>query len=103
VALALDTLAYARKLREAGFTERQAEAQAEALAAAMTDTLATKQDVQALETRIDFLERHLDTRLSEQAAIYNAGLSDLERRMTTRLGALTVAGVALISTLVAIF
>ena len=98
--LALDTLAYARRLREAGFSERQAEGQAEALAAAMTDTLATKQDLRELEARIDqrfarvdarferidarfaqvdsrfeYLEKHLDTRLAEQ-----------EKRMEHRFG-----------------
>jgi hypothetical protein len=53
MAVALDTLAYARRLREAGFSEQQAEGQAEALAFAMTDTLATKVDLQALATRQD--------------------------------------------------
>ena len=45
MAIALDTLAYAKRLRQAGFSEQQAEAQAQALAAAMTDTLATKRDL----------------------------------------------------------
>ena len=49
----IDTLAYARRLREVGFTEEQANGQAEALAAAMTDTLATTQDLREFETRID--------------------------------------------------
>lgn len=88
--IALDTLAYARRLREAGFSEQQAEGQARALAAAMTDTFVTKQDLDEFETRIDarftqidgrfaqvdgrfaqvdgrfeYLEKHLDTRLEE--------------------------------------
>jgi hypothetical protein len=52
VAVAFDTLAYARRLRQAGFTEQQADVQAEALAAVVTETLATKQDLRELEYRL---------------------------------------------------
>lgn len=132
MALAIDTLAYAKRLREAGFTELQAEGQAQALAAAMTDSLATKQDLRELEARLDarfaqivgdfgqvgsrfgqvdsrfeqvdarfdYLERHLDTRLAEQAARFDGKLSDLEHRLTLRLGGITVAGIGVVSALV---
>lgn len=50
--LAFDTLAYSKKLREAGFTELQAEAQAEALAQIVNDHIATKQDLKELEYRL---------------------------------------------------
>jgi hypothetical protein len=43
-----DRLAYARRLRGAGFSEEQADA----LAAAVTETLATKQDLRELEYRL---------------------------------------------------
>jgi hypothetical protein len=52
MAVAFDTLAYARRLRQAGFTEQQAEVQAEALAAVVSETLATKQDLRELEYRL---------------------------------------------------
>jgi hypothetical protein len=118
MAMALDTLAYARRLREAGFSEQQAEGQAEALAAAMTDTLATKQDLMALRQdaevrfsqidagfarindRFDYLERHIDTRFAEREARIDAKLADLERRMTTRLGGITVAGIGVVSAII---
>jgi hypothetical protein len=51
-----DTLAYARRLRQAGFSEEQAEVQAEALAAVVNDTLATKQDLRDLATKQDLRE-----------------------------------------------
>ncbi|MFN8603283.1 MAG: hypothetical protein U0842_22655 [Candidatus Binatia bacterium] len=51
--IALDTLAYARRLRQAGFSEEQAEAQAEALAAVMVESLATKPDLQEMDLRMD--------------------------------------------------
>jgi hypothetical protein len=52
VAVAFDTLTYARKLREAGVPQAQAEAHAEALGATVTETLATKQDLRELEYRL---------------------------------------------------
>jgi hypothetical protein len=111
MAIALDTLAYARRLREAGFSEAQAEGQAQALAAAMTDTLATKQDLRELEVRIDARfgqietriaeqEKRLEVRFAEQSARFRGDLADLERRMTIRLGGVTVAAVGAVSTLV---
>ncbi len=65
-----DTLAYAGKLQEAGFTEDQAEAQAEALRSVIDTNLATKQD-----------------------------LKELESRITLRLGGLIVAGVGVLAVL----
>jgi hypothetical protein len=111
MATGLDTLAYAKRLREAGFTERQAEAQAEALASLMSDSLATKQDLRELELRIDarfaqvdtrfeYAERHLDTRLAELTARFHRELGDLEHRMTTKLGGLMIAGIGTVSVLV---
>ena len=84
MAVALDTLAYARRLREAGFSEQQAEGQAQALAAAMTDTLATKQDLRELETRIDarFVATKQD--LSELDARFPQNLRELEIRVDAR-------------------
>ncbi len=112
MAVAIDTLAYARRLREAGFSEQQAEGQAEALAAAMTETLATKTDLQALATKEDLrhvamkedlrefatkqdlreLEARIDLRM-------DARLADLERRMTMRLGGIMVVGIGFMSAL----
>jgi hypothetical protein len=52
VPVAFDTLVYARRLKNAGFSEEQAEVQAEALAAVVADTLATKQGLRELEYRL---------------------------------------------------
>src|SRR5207237_1103305 len=52
MAVAFDTLAYARRLRQAGVPEEQAQVHAEALAAVVTETLATKQDLRELEYRL---------------------------------------------------
>jgi len=97
--IALDTLAYARRLRQAGFSEDQAEAQAEALAAVMVESLATKADLQELELRLDTrfsriddrfrmvderfvnLERHMETRLAEITARFETRFTSLDGRM----------------------
>lgn len=118
MAIALDTLEYARRLREAGLTEQLAEGHAQALSAAMTESLATKADLREVEvrtnarfdsmstqiaeierrtelrftavsTQIGEVERRMDLRLGER-------LADVERRMTVRL----LAGVAAVSALV---
>ena len=46
-----DTLAYARRLKEAGVDEAQAEAHAEAVRDATTKGVATKADIARIETR----------------------------------------------------
>ena len=79
-----DTLAYAKKLRGAGFTEQQAEVQAEALAQIIDERLATKQDIQ--ELRRDIIEM-------EQRLTY---------KLTIRLGTMLVAAVGVVAALVKI-
>ena len=54
--IAFDTLAQAEKLKEACFTEAQAEVQAEALAHIVDEPLATKQDILALTRDMKELE-----------------------------------------------
>lgn len=65
MATAPDTLEYARQLRECGFTDEQAEGQARALAAVMTDSLATAEDIRRLEARFDAADRQLEIRIDE--------------------------------------
>ncbi|HOF04808.1 MAG TPA: hypothetical protein PLH54_04235 [Syntrophales bacterium] len=47
--ITFDTLAFVKKMRAAGFTETQAEAQAEALREIIEERLTTKQDLKDLE------------------------------------------------------
>ncbi len=61
--LAIDTLRYMKRLKAAGFTEEQAEVQAEALAEAIRDTLVTKIDLVDTETRLRLEIRDLHTNL----------------------------------------
>ena len=61
--LAIDTLRYMKRLKAAGFTEEQAEVQAEALAEAIRDSLVTKADLVDTETRLRIEIRDLHTNL----------------------------------------
>lgn len=71
-----DSLGYARKLEEAGFTRQQAEVQANAMREVIDERLVTRD--------------YLDTRLRE-----------LEYRLIIRLGTMLTAAVAVLSALIA--
>ena len=93
MAVAFDTLADARRLKQAGFSEEQAEVQAEALASVVSDTLATKQDLRelALATKQDFHELALSTRHE---------LREFEFRLTVRVGAMMSVAIGSVAALV---
>jgi hypothetical protein len=65
----LDTLKYAKRLQEAGFTASQAEVRAQALWEAIEGTVATKQDLRELEARLegrmDAMEARTEGRFKE--------------------------------------
>lgn len=69
--LGFDTLAFAKRLSAAGMDSRQAEALAEALTEHALDSLATRAD-----------------------------LKELELRLTLRMGAIAVASVAILGTMI---
>lgn len=72
---------YAKKLRQAGFTEAQAEIQAEALLEVVEDHFATKSDLKELEraTKND--------------------IRDLEKSLTIKMGGMMITSVSLVSLL----
>ena len=74
-AITFDTLGYAKKLQELGFTREQAEGFAEIQRTIIEDRLVTKE--------------HLDIRMKE-----------LEYRLTIRLGAMMAASIAIVAALV---
>jgi len=74
-AIVFDTLAYAKKLKSAGFSEEQAEVQVEALASLVNEQLAAKRDLHELEMR-------------------------LKHDLTLRLGGMMITGIAVVATLV---
>ena len=77
-----DTLGYFEKLKNAGFTEELAKAQANALREVIEERLATKGDLVQMELRL------------------TSEMQKLELRMTLKLGAMLAASVAIVATLV---
>jgi hypothetical protein len=70
--VAIDTLAYAKKLKAAGVPETQAEIHAEALAETIDTHLATKQDIKDLKHDIKELKhnaKEMEKRLAYQLSV----------------------------------
>ena len=82
-----------KKLQAAGFTEAQAEVQAEAIAQLVDERLATKRDLKELETTLQRDLAELETALKRE-------IKELELRLTVRLGAMFVAAVGVVAVLV---
>ena len=76
-----DTLKAAQELRKTGFEDRQAEAVVETISKAVSETVATKADLQLVRSDIDLLR-------SEMAA--------LENRIIIKLGGLMVTMIFLL-------
>jgi predicted phage-related endonuclease len=117
-AIAFDTLKFAKRLKEAGFTEQQAEALAAAEAEFIEEHLATKRDIAELKHDIKELEislkrdmkelegtlrneiKQLDVKIEQIKSDLVRDMKDLEYRMTIKLGTLMVVAVGVIATLV---
>jgi hypothetical protein len=67
-AITFDRLAYIDRLKEAGFDERQARAQADALDAALRDSVATKADIAEVKSDLENVERRLEAKIETTAA-----------------------------------
>lgn len=83
--ITFDTLAYSKKLRDAGFSEQQAEAQALALASVLKETsgdLATKQDVERLSDKVEARFKLLQWMLGFNLALSTAVLWAVIRAAT---------------------
>jgi len=121
---AFDTLAYAKKLKEAGFTEQQAEVQAEALRAVIDANLATKQDIALIQRDIALVRREtkqdialvqqdialvrreikesengIRRDMKELETTLRHDMQQMESRITLRLGGLIVAGTGVLAVL----
>jgi len=77
-----DTLMYSKKLREAGFTEQQAEIQAEAIKELIDNNLATKSDLKKLEERLTVC------------------INELNYKLTIRMGGLLVMTVVILAAII---
>ena len=77
-----DTHQFVKKLTSAGFSEQQAEVQAEAIAGLIEDQLASKKDIKLLESELHQLEERLTYKL------------------TLRLGSMLVVAISIVTALV---
>ncbi|HLD17119.1 MAG TPA: hypothetical protein VJB02_05355 [Coxiellaceae bacterium] len=93
-----DTLAYAKRLMEVGFTKKQAEGQAEAMAQLVGSELMTKRDIKKVELDINRLEANMD-RIEKELIIVEKRLTD---RLTLRMGAMLTVAVSVLATLLKI-
>ena len=75
--LVFDTLAYAKKMKSVGFTDAQAEMQAEVLAEFIDQQVASKRDILEMEQKMEFK------------------LKELEQSIVIKLGAMIAASIAI--------
>jgi len=88
-----DTLGFARRLQELGFTQTQAEGFAQLQREMIDERLVTKDylDKDNLATKQD---------MKDLGADIKADMKDLEYRLTIRLGGMVAASVAIVAALV---
>ncbi|SRR6266446_7037517 len=87
--MAFDTLSYARRLRQAGVPEQQAEAMADATRELVMQDVATKPDLAGVEQRLKADLAALEQRLT-------AAMDTLALRLTVRMGVMLAAGLSLV-------
>jgi hypothetical protein len=101
--ITFDTLKYSKRLKDAGVPEKQAEAEAEALAEVMEinlNELASRRDLKDVETSLKRDIGEAESRLKHDLELIRLELRDLERRMTIKLGGLMMVAVGAVATLV---
>jgi hypothetical protein len=89
LAFAFDSLGYAKKLRESGVPQDQAEAHAEAAREFIMTELVTKDD---LRTGLDAVRRDLDAKIDNLAL----RLEGQTLRITIRMGLMLAAGLSIL-------
>jgi hypothetical protein len=87
--MAFDTLSYARRLRQAGVSEAQAEAMADATRELVVSHFATKEDIAALKSELTALEGRI------ASAMETLGL-----RLTVRMGALAALSIGVLAAII---
>jgi hypothetical protein len=81
-AASFDTLAYAKKLRDAGVPEAQAEVHAEALAAVIEGNLATKTDAGEIKRDVESLRAELKRDIESLRAELTRDIESLRAELT---------------------
>jgi hypothetical protein len=91
--VAFDTLSYARRLKQAGVPDAQAEAMADATRELVVSDFATKGDIAALRAEFKAEIAALEQRIT-------ASMETLGLKLTIRLGGLIAVGVAILAAII---
>jgi hypothetical protein len=91
--VAFDTLSYARRLKQAGVPEAQAEAMADATRELVVSDFATKGDIAGLRAK-------LKTEIAALVQRVTASMETLGLRLTVRLGGLIAIEVAVLAAII---
>lgn len=106
-AFSFDTLRYVKRLQSGGFTPEQAEAQAEALALAFGDSLATSDELKAtetaLESRIDKTEAALRKDINELRLEIRAEIREANLGLIKWIVPMLIGQTAIVAALVKLF
>ena len=97
-----DTLKFADRLAAGGITEEQAKTAASALSEAFKDDIATKADIERLETKIDMLESSMIQKLGALEAILTQKIDAVESRITIKMGSMLVVAIGVIGVIVSL-
>ena len=91
-AIVFDTLRYAKKMMKVGFTQQQAEAQAEAIAEIVDEKLATKQDLEQVKIELKRDIKELDLKIET-----------IKNELLIKLGGMIVGGLGTLVVLMKLF
>src|SRR5436305_1373268 len=94
--MTFDTLSYARRLKQAGVPEQQAEAMADATRELVTQDVASKADISAIRSELAVIKADL-VALEQRL---NGAMDNLVLRITVRMGVMLAAGLSLMTALV---
>ncbi len=98
-----NTLQAAKELQDAGVETSQAEAMVNMVAQALTDGLATKEDVRGLDTKLDNSIAALRKDMQALNTKIDNGLENVTNIMTIRLGGIVIGGIAFLQVLNRVF
>jgi hypothetical protein len=101
--MAFDTLSYARKLKQAGVPDTQAEAMADATRDLLGSDFATKGDAAAVKSEIALLANKIAAVKHEMVALeqrLSAAIDTMGLRLTVRMGGLITVGVAVLAAII---
>ena len=85
-----DTLKAAQELRKTGFEDRQAEAVVETISKAVSETVATKADLQLVRSEFELLRQSVDSRFDAFEKSFRQDMAAQENRIVIKLGGLMI-------------